>query len=143
MTEPLEVSDIPDPELAAFLGERLYDFNVAATGFDDGRSLSIVVADGGVTVAGLVGHTWGGGCWVSRVWVDAAARGRGLGARMMSAAENEARRRGCAQILLATHSFQAGGFYARLGFARVGAVPDYPRGHGWWIYVKRLDASTA
>ena len=60
-TSPLRVEERPDPESVALLEDRLYEFNVATTGVDDGRWLAIFVRDdqGGI-VAGLHGWTWGG-----------------------------------------------------------------------------------
>ena len=49
--------------------------------------------------------------------------------------------RGCSQMLLETHDFQAPEFYRRLGFALTGAVAGYPPGHSLLTMVKRLAAS--
>jgi ribosomal protein S18 acetylase RimI-like enzyme len=65
-------------------------------------------------------------------------RGRGLGRALLQAAEAEAIRRGCQQIVLATHSFQAPAFYERLGYEKQGVIRDQPKGHANLIYVKWL-----
>jgi len=138
MTSDLPITAEPDPALEQFLADRLYEFNAAATGMDDGLALNVAVRDGnGAIVAGLTGHTWGGCCEIVRLWVHESQRSRGLGTRLMRAAEAEAQRRGCDQIVLSTHSFQAPAFYERLGFRRLVSVADYPRGHANIVMIKR------
>lgn len=130
------------PELDALLGKGLYEFNSSTTGIYDGELFNASVEnDDGETIAGISGHTWGGCCEVSRLWVHESMRGRGLGTRLMLAAEKEAIRRGCRQIVLSTHSFQAPVFYEALGFKRVGAIPNYPKGYEQYLYLKELSAS--
>ena len=126
----LVVTDNPPPDFVAELDDRIYEFNVAATGISDGRLLAVSVKDPqGKLIAGLSGHSWGGTCEIKLFWVIENERGSGLGSRLLKTAEAEARARGCDQIVLSTHSFQAPGFYAKFGFVEAGRVYDYPRGH--------------
>jgi GNAT superfamily N-acetyltransferase len=130
----------PTPDEVDFLEERLYEFNVAATGISDGLALAIFVRSSeGRLVAGLSGHTWGGCCEIRQVWVHELLRGQGLGRALLEAAEAEARRRRCRQILLSTHSFQAPELYKKLGFVPLAAVDDYPEGHQHILFLKRLE----
>jgi GNAT superfamily N-acetyltransferase len=127
--------------LASFLADRIYEFNAAATGYFDGRLLAGRLRnDAGDVIAGFSGHTWGGCCELSYVWVHEAHRGRGLGRTLLRAAEAEARRRGCVQVVLMTHSFQAPGFYERLGYERRYAIEGRPTGHSNLVYVRTLRA---
>ena len=135
----VEISSEFDPELDEFLEDRLYEFNVEATGFADGKALYVTVTDGsGATIAGLAGHTWGGCCELTKLWVHRSQRGRGLGTDLVRAAEQEATRRGCERIVLSTHSFQAPLFYEKLGFSKLCSVPGYPKGYEEIIYTKTL-----
>jgi ribosomal protein S18 acetylase RimI-like enzyme len=129
----------PSAHDVQFLEDRLYEFNQAATGIGDGRTLGVFVRDdSGSIVAAAAGHTWGGTCELRQVWVAEAQRRAGLGRRLLAAAEAEARRRGCFQLVLMTHSFQAPDFYSKLGFEIVSELPDYPRGHAYLVLRKSL-----
>jgi GNAT superfamily N-acetyltransferase len=135
------VSDQPGPGDVAQLDDNLYVFNVAATGIDDGRLMSIMLKDpSGAIYAGLHGHTWGNCCEIKTIWVAEERRGHGLGARLLSSAESEARRRGCRTVLLATHSFQAPRFYARFGYETVAVIAGYPAGYDQILMRKALGA---
>jgi ribosomal protein S18 acetylase RimI-like enzyme len=70
--------------------------------------------------------------------VEESRRHRGLGTELFLAAEREARRRGCTQMVLMTFSFQAPAFYQRNGFEVVATLDDHPRGHRSLLMRKRL-----
>lgn len=128
-----------DPGLAERLDEEISAFNAAASGHDDARLLSVAVRGGdGDLRAGLYGWTWGGCGYVDLLWVRQDERGSGLGASLLTAAEAEIRRRGCDRVALSTHTFQAPGFYARLGYAECGRTPGYPHGHDDIHLIKQL-----
>jgi ribosomal protein S18 acetylase RimI-like enzyme len=131
--EPPTLADIE------YLEDRLYEFNVAATGIADGRTLGIFVRDETDRIlAAAAGHTWGETCELRQVWVSEKLRRRGVGRRLLAEAEAEAVRRGCRQLVLSTHSFQAPRFYERLGFTVVAEVQGYPRGHSQVVLRKPL-----
>ena len=54
--------------------------------------------------------------------------------------ETEALARGCTQVVLSTHSFQAPDLYQRLGYRIYGEVDGYPAGHRHIHLVKSLVA---
>ena len=139
MADGIEFTDAPLRRDVELLEDEINRFNYAVTGFHDGRSLAAFLRDGeGRLRAGLAGHTWGGCCEIRFLWVTEAERRAGLGNALLRAAEHEARTRGCEQVVLSTHSFQAPGFYRRQGYVEVGRADGYPRGHAQIFLRKRL-----
>ena len=141
--KPVELHDESRcQEIDAFLADRIYEFNVEATGFADGRLLAATVQDdaGGI-MAGINGYTWGGCCEITHVWVHEQCRGQGLGRALLHAAESEAVRRGCEQVVLLTHSFQAPQFYEHLGYIRKYDIEGRPRGYADIVYIKHLEGN--
>ena len=133
------LTEDPNHDDVWLLEERLYQYNVERTGIADGRVLSLFARDEeNAIVGGLYGWTWGQACEIRSLWVDERWRRQGLGSRLLTMAEYEARVRGARQILLSTHSFQAPAFYRRFGFEVVVGVSDYPVGHDHLLLRKRL-----
>jgi GNAT superfamily N-acetyltransferase len=140
MTEPdLSVEDAPSDADVAFVQDQLHAYNIATTGYADYRPLAIFLRDdAGEIIAGLIGFTWGGTLKIETLWVRSDERGRDLGSHLVQAAEREAIARGCKQTILETHSFQAPGFYPKLGYIQCGLAEDWPVGHQHHYFHKRL-----
>ena len=139
MRDEIHVTDAPLDGEVEGLEEEINRFNCDVTGYRDGRWLAAFLRDAdGSLRAGLAGHTWGGCCEIKFLFVREAERRSGLGSALLRAAEREARARGCAQVVLSTHSFQAPRFYARHGYEEVGRADGYPRGHAQIFLRKRL-----
>lgn len=128
-------------QIDAFLADRIYEFNARATGYTDAQLLAATIHDdAGEIIAGINGYTWGGCCELTHVWVHQRHRGQGLGRALLRAAESEAEQRGCGQIVVMTHSFQAPDFYQHLGYERKYAIDGRPKGHADIVFIKRLPA---
>ena len=135
----LVVVDAPAMEDVLALEDRIDQFNVAATGADDGRYLTVILKrDDGTIYAGLHGHTWAGICEIKTLWIEESERGKGLGSRLLAAAEDEARRRACRVIHLESFTVQAPEFYARHGFEPFARLENLPAGHANVFLIKRL-----
>ncbi len=127
------------PETEEELVEGVRRFNDAILGESRSRSLAAVARDGDGTVAGgVAGHTNYQWFLIRVVWVRGDRRGSGLGRRLMLMAEAEAIRRGCVGAQVDTVSFQAPGFYRKLGYREIGIVEDFPVGHSRHFFAKRL-----
>jgi ribosomal protein S18 acetylase RimI-like enzyme len=85
--------------------------------------LAAVEEDGGLLATAMVGHDGHRG-WVYYLAVDAAARGRGLGRRMMEACEAWVRSRDVRKIQLMVRSTNKAvvGFYEHLGYVDADVV---------------------
>jgi len=135
----IEVVAVPgDTERDAILAP-LVAFNDAAVGPTERHPIAIVIrADHGAIVAGLWGvasYRW---LFVQYLVVPASMRGHGHGSALMLAAESEARRLDCVGLWLDTFSFQARGFYEKLGYRCFGQIDDYPPGEARFFLSKRI-----
>jgi GNAT superfamily N-acetyltransferase len=121
-----------------FLEDQINTYNIARTGVGFGGFLAIFVRDDkGEIVAGVYGYTWGDCCQIELLWFQEALRGQGIGKQLLLTAEQEALKRGCKVATLDTHSFQAPGFYQKLGYQVIGQVEDYPLPEYRLIYLKK------
>jgi GNAT superfamily N-acetyltransferase len=128
----------PDPGMRAAILAPLVAHNEAQVPNGNWGLLALTVRDaGGAIVGGLWGRIGYGMLFVELLALG-PARGRGLGRRLMRDAEAEARQRGLSGIWLDTWTFQAPGFYQRLGFTECGRIRDDPPGHDRIFYVKRF-----
>ncbi len=139
MLSPIEFTQSQCNEIEAFLAERIYEFNSNATGLFDGEEFAATIRDSyDRIIAGVSGHTWGGCCQISQLWVHESARQQGVGRSLMLAVEAHSRSRNCTQIVLSSHSFQAPDFYRQLGYIEQARIPGYPRGHSDIHFIKYL-----
>jgi tRNA threonylcarbamoyladenosine biosynthesis protein TsaB len=85
--------------------------------------------EGGEPCGFVLARDLGDECEILSVGVEPAARGRGVGARLMAAALAEGRRRGAASVVLevAADNEAARRLYVGLGFSAVGHRPRYYR----------------
>ena len=136
-----EINTNPDPRDVESLKDSVDTFNVDETRIYDFKELAILLQDStGQMSAGIYAYTWGGCLDIRLLWVRADRRGAGLGSNLMRAAEQEAIARGCHVATLETHSFQAPGFYKKLGYEEIGVLDGYPVRHKKYYLKKILSA---
>lgn len=120
-----------DPELNERLSKGLDEVIFPATGTTaaDQGALSVkVVDDAGELIGGLSAWTWGGLLGIEMVWVREESPGDGWGSKLLLAAEEEARLRGCDRACVSSFTFQAPAFYQRHGYAETGRTLGIPGG---------------
>jgi GNAT superfamily N-acetyltransferase len=126
----ITMTDQPARADVDFIEERINEYNIAQTGRDDGQELALFIRDeSGEIVGGLYGWTWAGWFEVRYLWLREDLRGQRHGTQLLQAAEEEAARRGCTRVYLDSYSFQAPGFYKKLGYQEFGVLPGFPDTH--------------
>ena len=114
-----------DAETARAIQRGLESFNSHAVGFEiEAEPLNLAIRDkDGTLRGGLVARTYTDTLYFDIVWLDETLRGKGQGQAMMTRAEDTARNRGARHAWLVTLSWQARGFYEKLGYRVFGEMP--------------------
>jgi ribosomal protein S18 acetylase RimI-like enzyme len=102
------------------------------------RAVLSVRDERGRLLGGLILQSYFRESYIELLWLSQKARRQGCGRRLMQDAERRARRRGSLLLHLNTYSFQAPGFYEKLGFRRFGGMKGSPAGQSRHFYVKPL-----
>ena len=135
----LTVTANPSPAELEAIGGGLAAFNEADVGPAERTPLAVVVRnEAGTIVAGTSGYTAWGWLYVQWLWVAEARRGQGLAGRMLAAAEEEARARGCHASYIDTFSPVALKAYERAGYVPFGKLEDFPTGRTRTFLQKQL-----
>ena len=128
-----------DDATRRFIVDGVDMYNVAATALPDYAPVNFVLrGERGDVLGGVLGLLWGAWLHVGHLWVAGSERGKGHGAKLLSAAEDHARTRGAVGATLETYSFQARPFYERLGYELCGQLDGYPPGHTKFFLRKSL-----
>lgn len=104
----------------------------------DPAEFALALTIDGQMAGGLIADTNWDWLHISVLAVEAAYRGQGHGRALMARAEAIARERGCVGSWVDTFSFQAPGFYERLGYRKFGELSSYPDEHSRIFFSRRL-----
>jgi len=119
----------------------LVEYNESKTQYQNyiNKPIEILIkGDDGGLIGGLYGRSIWGTLEVKTLAVHSKYRSKGIGGKLMLAAEKEARNRKCKFISLDTFSFQAPKFYEKLGFKRIGVETNFPEVEEKYYYRKEL-----
>jgi GNAT superfamily N-acetyltransferase len=135
----LTVTATPTPAELETIGGALTAFNEADVGPAERVPLAVLVRnEAGTVVAGISGYTAWGWLYVQWLWVHETQRGQGLAGKMLAAAEDEARTRGCHGAYIDTFNPVALKTYERAGYVPFGKLDDFPKGRSRTFLQKPL-----
>lgn len=89
----------------------------------------------------LIGNCYAGWLFIALLWVAEELRRCGIGRELIGMAERHARDFGCHSAFVDTFSFQAPGFYTKLGYREFARL-DYPPEHQRIFFQKKLIEDT-
>jgi len=126
----LKLTEGVSPEDEDIILEHLKAYNVATFGQSDRRELAIPIYDDhGNLLGGLTGYTGRGWLYIGMLFVPEEMRGKGLAARMLDMAEQEARARGCIGAYIDTMNPDALSVYLKQGYIEIGRLKGLAGGH--------------
>jgi ribosomal protein S18 acetylase RimI-like enzyme len=134
----IEITDAPAAADEALVVAGTHDYNAAFVGKDVRRLCVFARDEEGAIMGGLTGKTYWNYLEIAFLWVNERHRRLGHGSELVKAAELEARQRGCQYALLDTYSFQALGFYQKLGYAEFGRLAGFSGKHVRYYLHKAL-----
>jgi GNAT superfamily N-acetyltransferase len=117
----------PPKNIKDLIYNGLKSFNLKHFPDEEMQSLACVAEDpGGNFLGGLTGQIFTNTLFVEFLWLDDSNRSAGIGSKLMAEVEQQAKKLGVTDIYLDTYTFQAPGFYAKLGFEEVGRYTGFP-----------------
>jgi GNAT superfamily N-acetyltransferase len=106
----------------------LIRYNNEKIGKQKYKRFAVSLREKNAIVGGIVGEVWIGVLFIQLFWLKQGLRGKGFGAKLIKAIEDEARRFGASRAYVDTMSFQAPGFYRASGYKEFGSIKGYPGG---------------
>lgn len=118
-----------------FIHFNLYEYNLSKTGRnrveitqeeDDELNCLVLFDSSDERTGGAVYRFRDGGktLFVEYLWIADSMRGTGSGVALVNEIVKQAQKNLCNKISLTTNTFQAPGFYHKLGFVTVHEIPD-------------------
>jgi GNAT superfamily N-acetyltransferase len=123
----------------------LVEYNASRVGETPFRQYALLLRDPGYLdpVGGLYAYVLYDWLSIELLMIPEAYRGYGFGTELMRRAEAHAIDAGCVGVWLNTFSFQALGFYQRLGYEVFGSLDDHPRGSQRYFMRKLLPSGAS
>lgn len=139
----LTLLEQPEDSFIQLLSNKISEFNWQHWDVTERLPIAVKVADDEQNIiAGASGRTFGRWLLLERLWVDQNYRGQQLGLKLLSAIEQAAINRGCAEVMLDTLEFQAKDFYLKQGYQVQWTMENYPKTGKRYYMTKQLAVSS-
>ena len=117
----------------------LNSFNETFTGDLAREKISSFVKDDlGQVMGGVLCEIKWGWLYVEGLWVNESLRGNDWGSKLLNTVEGYALSKGVSNFRLETTSFQALGFYKKMGYATFGELNNFPPGYVSYFLKKQI-----
>ena len=142
---PVAIHRNVDPAIARQLSDGIAGFNRTTVpnlepNEAEVRFYAVATDDQGSVIGGLRAACYWNTLHIELLWLNETARGIGMGRGLIEQAEDFACGQHCEKALVETTSWQARGFYERLGYTHLATLPDRPKGHASHYLAKTLAA---
>lgn len=141
-THRITLSDAPTEEEVAIIQKSLEKYNREQTNGEcdqPGIEINLVLKDNrGRVVGGVIACTVLRVMHLDLLWVAKQYRKLGYGAELVLEAERIGKEKGCITSQTMSFSFQAPGFYQKIGYEVLGIYDGYPDGITEYVLMKRL-----
>jgi len=138
MNDAFQIVAMDEPDWAT-IGGGIHSFNTQRAGENNYKQFCFVLrGPDDESAGGIIGATYWDWFYLDLLWIREDLRGHGHGHRLLTTAEEEARRRGAKNAYLDTFSFQSPEFYAQHGYRVFGELQDFPPGHRRYFLTKEL-----
>lgn len=126
MPDTLPLSDTVPDDARDVIRKGILDFNTDMLGPTDRKNLFVPLTDeDGKVDGGLIGYTGRGWLYTEMLFVPERLRGTGTAGRLLQAAEDEAKARGCKGAYIDTINPDARRAYQRQGYEICGAIDNF------------------
>ena len=129
-----------DEDEAEYIDDRLVEYNrsqVPAVNDFTWIGRKIPGGHGEPAAAGFAGVNYWNNAFIEMLWVEAPCRHQGVGSRLLSDLEQEAKKNGACMIILDAREWNVD-FFQKRGYTVYCTLEDYPNGYSKYKMLKRL-----
>ena len=121
----IAITTSPSQDDVAFVASQVRGHNAQFMVMGFASIAAFLRADDDRIIGGVTGKAYWDWLHIEFLWVSSEVRGRGHARSLMNNIEAEAKNQGCKYVTLDTFSFQARGFYEKIGYEVFGKLENY------------------